>query len=98
MKIFRFFLQFWITVASLFSFAVGWMFLAHSLKPTQSTNTSSSSAVTLPPLALPTLQPLQNIQLDNSSAGTNVFQAPPVVIQSLPQTFSSAPTFRTGGS
>ena len=100
MKIFRFALQFWITLASLLSFGLGWMFLAHSSKPVQSVsnptqpaNPSSGSTI-----VLPTLQPLQTLQLDNGGEGINVFQSPPISVQPLPQTFSSAPTFRTGGS
>jgi hypothetical protein len=96
MKIFRFALHFWITLASLLSFGLGWMFLARSPKPIQPVRVSSSSTV-----ALPTLQPLQSLQFDNSGGGNNntiTFQSPTVSVQPFPQALSSSPSFQTGGS
>jgi len=95
MKIFRFALHFWITLASLLSFGLGWMFLAQSPKPIQPVHVSSSKTE-----ALPTLPPLQNLQFNNSGGGNNTitFQSPPVSVQPFPQSFSSSPSFQTGGS
>ncbi len=56
MKLFRKLLRYWIGIASVLSFLGGWVILAHSPKPVQSQSTSASS---VPPLALPSLPPIQ---------------------------------------
>lgn len=86
MKLFRFALHSWITLASLMSFLLGWVALAHAPKPVQSSTFSSQAA--------PTLAPLQNLQFGNDGSNSPFqsfqnFQAP----SSAP-----APIFRTGGS
>ncbi len=97
MKLFRFALNIWITIASVGSFLVGWVALAHSPKPvshaSQPQVTYSNSA------ALPTLTPLQ---LSGNGGNFQNFQVAPSTsfnnnnggfFNSAPQ-----PIFRTGGS
>jgi hypothetical protein len=97
MKIFKFALNMWITVASLLSFLLGWVVLAHAPKPVQST-AASVAAMSAP--AIPTLEPLQPLQsgLDNSTSAQGFqFQAasqPPVNSFFAAQ----APIFSSGGS
>lgn len=88
MKLFRFALNIWITLASIASFLIGWAALAHSPKPIQPS--SQPSTVNVAPL--PTLTPLNSPQ----SGGDNGFQQNFQVqngFNSAPQ-----PIFRTGGS
>jgi hypothetical protein len=95
MKLFRFALSIWITVASLFSFLLGWVALAHAPKPVQSAQTTSRVALSAP--ALPTLTPLQSLQSGDN--GGNSF--PSFQPQKQPsQSFYSAPApiFQSGGS
>ncbi len=91
MKLFRFALNIWITIASVVSFLIGWVALAHSPKPVQNT-ASQPVAVSVTPL--PTLAPLQNLQFggDNNFQNFQVQPAPPV------SNFAPQPLFRTGGS
>ena len=95
MKLFRFALNIWITLASLLSFLIGWVALAHSPKPVQST-TQAPVAISAP--AIPTLAPLQDLQLGGNSG--NSFQNFQVQIPAPSQNFNSAPApvFQTGGS
>ncbi len=91
MKIFRFALNVWITLASLLSFLLGWAALAHSPKPVQpAARPPAISSIQ----ALPTLAPLQFGNNDNNSNMPN-FQ-----VQIPNNNFSSAPApiFSTGGS
>ncbi len=90
MKLFRFALNIWITLASLLSFLLGWVALAHSPKPVQHTQ-AQPPAISSP--ALPTLTPLQ-LGGDNSGSTPN-FQ-----VQIPSNNFNSAPAplFQTGGS
>ncbi len=96
MKLFRFGLTIWITIVSLLSFLIGWVALAHAPKPVS----HNSPQVTISSGApLPTLTPLQNLQLggtDNSNSQNFNFQQAP----SSNFGFNSAPQpiFRTGGS
>jgi hypothetical protein len=95
MKLFKFALSIWITVASLFSFLLGWVALAHAPKPVQASQTGSKPAMSAP--ALPTLTPLQSLQSgDNSGNSFPGFQ----VQQQPSQNFYSAPApiFQSGGS
>ena len=97
MKIFRFALNIWITVASVLSFLIGWVALAHSPKPVQ----YSQPQVTISSAApLPTLTPLQL----GGNSDFQSFQAPSTGFNSNNNSnsgfFNSAPQpiFRTGGS
>jgi hypothetical protein len=87
MKLFRFGLNLWMTLASLASFLLGWAALAHSLKPVQPVEKPALSA----PAALPTLMPLQSGGGDGTA---------PLMFQAPDNSFSSAPgpVFRSGGS
>ncbi len=92
MKLFRFALNIWITIASVLSFLIGWVVLAHSPKPVQNTSTSQSPVVNVTPL--PTLTPMQNFQFGGNNNLQNFqVQAPSPVQNIMPQ-----PLFRTGGS
>ncbi len=88
-------LRLWITIASIFSFIVGWILLGHSPKPVQAA--SSSQGSTFDPI--PTLAPLPPLNSDNGSSVQNqpfFFDS-----QSQPQpSFRSRPRplFSTGGS
>ncbi len=90
MKLFRFALHTWITMASVLSFLLGWVALAHAPKPVQHTQASVPSSQ-----SVPTLAPLQNLRVgddqgsNNASQTFQTFQAP----SNMP-----APVFRTGGS
>jgi hypothetical protein len=91
MKLFRFALNIWITLASLLSFLFGWVALAHSPKPVQAAQPAAISAP-----ALPTLTPLQFAQSgDNGGSTFQNFQ-----VQAPSGFFSGAQSrvFRTGGS
>lgn len=94
MKFFRFALNIWITIASVLSFLVGWVALAHSPKPVSQSQVQS---VTVSPATLPTLVPLQNLQFgtDGNSQDLQLQAAPPTF-----NIFNAAPPplFRTGGS
>ena len=52
MKPFRKLLRYWIAIASVFSFLVGWVILAHSPKPVslQSVNVQAAALPNLPPI------------------------------------------------
>jgi hypothetical protein len=92
MKMFRFALNIWITVASLLSFLLGWVALAHSPKPVQPTTQSAL----VNPAVLPTLTPLQDLQFGNEdNGGFQVFRNAPGN-----SGFSTAPqpVFRSSGS
>ncbi len=93
MKIFRFALNIWITIASVLSFLLGWVALAHAPKPV--TQSAQPQSVAASPVVLPTLVPLQDLQ---SSGGS--FQNFQVQIPAPSTTFNSAPApvFRTSGS
>ncbi len=88
MKLLKFGLRFWIALTSVFSFMVGWAMIAHSPKPVQPISASSSV------LALPTLTPLQPLDFNSNTNGS---QSSPLVVQS-PSRFAQAPIFKTGGS
>lgn len=90
MKLFRFALNIWITVASLLSFLLGWVFLAHSPKPAQNTTIAVTS-----PAALPTLTPLQDLQIGGDSGSNFPSLQVPNSDFSAP---AARPLFRTGGS
>jgi hypothetical protein len=93
MKLFRFALNIWITIASVLSFLLGWVALAHSPKPVQHTQVQFVSPA---PVALPTLTPLQDLQSSgNTSNSFQTFQVQP------PSSFfnsAPAPVFRSSGS
>lgn len=92
MKLFRFALNLWITIASLLSFLLGWVALAHSPKPVQPTTASAQVS----PAVLPTLTPLQDLQFGNEeNGGFQVFRNAP-----SNNTFNNSPqpVFRSSGS
>ncbi len=84
MKIFKFGLRIWFTIASLFSFLVGWIFFAHSQKPAPLQVTQPAVSAPLPSFTTRTFD-------DRRSGGFPTFSTR----QQAP-TFS--PRLRTGGS
>ena len=88
MKLFRFALNVWITLASVGSFLLGWVVLAHSPKPVQRAQRPPVSAP-----ALPTLTPLQFGGDDGNGLQSFEGQIPGNSFGNGP-----APIFRTGGS
>lgn len=94
-------LRIWITAGSLVGFIGGWMFLAHSPKPAQSTisqsltDGSNQTQVELQPL--PTLAPLPPMGAPVVNSGQN-FQLSPSVPQNAGTFGSFRPRFRTSGS
>jgi hypothetical protein len=90
MKLLKIGIRFWITLTSVLSFLTGWVMLAHSPKPNQTTFSSSSVAS-----PLPTLEPLNPLSGSNDN---NNFQNQPL-FSVQPSTRSQfRPAFRTGGS
>ena len=88
MKLFRKLLRYWIAFASIISFLLGWVILAHSPKPVQ--------AVTAQPsVTLPNLPPIQAYGNDVNNNGLNFFSnnAP-----TNPQPITGMPSLRTRGS
>ena len=90
MKLYRFALNTWITLASLLSFLLGWVLLAHAPKPVQPVQAAAISAP-----ALPTLQPLQDLQF---GGGGNSFQNFQIPSNNFPSNPAPLTVFRTGGS
>jgi len=89
-------LRFWIAMASVFSFLVGWVMLAHSPKPVA----NSASAVAPQAVlvgAAPTLAPLPSLDLSSNSNSGGV-QVPQLSIQQPSGLPGQAPVFTTGGS
>ena len=101
MKLYRKILRYWIGIASVISFLGGWVILAHSPKPVQTTSATSAVQST----ALPGLPPIQPYNATTSSGltffSTPVPTNPPAVniqpIQPI-QPFQNIPVLRTGGS
>ncbi len=85
MRLFRFALNIWITLASLLSFLLGWVALAHSPKPVQPAQAAPINAP-----ALPTLQPLEQLRFGGNENTFQNFQAP--------SNSAAIPLFRSGGS
>jgi hypothetical protein len=85
MKLWKTLIRIWLTLASLISFLVGWVVLAHAPKPNQFNASSVPAAPKLDPV--PSLD-----QVVNSSGGQtqNFIQVRPVQ--------RSAPILRSGGS
>jgi hypothetical protein len=88
-------------LASTFSFLGGWILLAHSLKPTSSSSSSTSSVSAIAPgiatTPLPTLAPLpgMDVQQQTQSAQQNPFT---IIAQPQRPQIQSMPVFTTRGS
>ncbi|MGA7192515.1 MAG: hypothetical protein WBW94_02715 [Anaerolineales bacterium] len=101
MRFFKASLRTLIMLASTFSFLGGWILLAHSLKPT-STSSSSSTYTNMPSIALtpfPTLAPIPGFDSQQPQTLQPVQQQNPfnIVAQQQPQ-FQTVPMFTTSGS
>ena len=88
MKIYRKVLRYWIAIASVFSFLGGWIILAHSPKPVQTTTTQPANAQLT---VLPTLAPLPAF---NSGVNNNGLNS----TSNNSQINSGMPLLRTRGS
>ena len=108
MKIFRKILRYWIGIASVLSFLGGWVILAHSPKPVQPQSVSSSS---VPPIALPSLPPIQaygattntgptffSTTAPSNPSANNVQPIQPVQSIQPVQPSQAVPVLRTRGS
>jgi len=101
MRFFKASLRTLIMLASTFSFLGGWILLAHSLKPTSSSSSSSTyypatSGIAVTPL--PTLIPLQGLDLQQTQSTQQLQQNPLTIIAQPQQQFQAMPMFTTGGS
>jgi len=67
MKPFKTALRYWIALVSLIGFLGGWATLAHARKPIQNSASSSTSGNVL---AVPTLAPLQPLNLSGAGGNT----------------------------
>jgi hypothetical protein len=95
MKIFRKVLRYWIALASVLSFLLGWVILAHSPKPVsaQSVTNQPSTAV------LPNLPPIQAYNGNSTSNnGLGFFSNSGANAQANVQPSTSMPLLRTRGS
>ncbi len=90
MKLLRFGLRIWITLASIASFLVGWIVLAHSPKPVQAKATSNVIG------SLPTLTPLPPLNLNYPGQPLTLIEPTPT--QASSYVAPEAPSFTTGGS
>jgi hypothetical protein len=88
MKIIKKIIHYWFAIVSVLSFLVGWGLLAHSLKPAQSSQTSTLTSLSLP--ALPTIQAYGQGSGNNGS-GLNL-------VSPNNQSSSGFPLLRSGGS
>jgi hypothetical protein len=90
MKILKFGIRIWITIASVASFVMGWVMLVHAPKPYQAPKQLASET-------LQTLDPLP--PLSDFGPGDNNFQNQPLFsIQQQQPRMGFNSFFRTGGS
>jgi hypothetical protein len=87
MNLFKKILHYWLAIVSFFSFLVGWVMLAHSIKPIQPTESSAPSLI-----PLPTLPPIQTFGNENNSGNGLDLTIP------MNQPNLGFPRLRTGGS
>ena len=94
MKLYRKALRIWITISSLISFLIGWVFLAHI--PESGLSASTSAASTANVLNLPAIPSVNGLANTNSNAGSvQLFSFNPSTSQSQTTTI---PGLRTRGS
>jgi len=102
MRFFKATLRGVIMLASTFSFLGGWVLLAHSLKPSQSSSPasafsgSSSPSVALTPL--PTLAPLPGMNIQQAQSAQPVQNPFTIVARPQVQVQQPVPVFTTSGS
>jgi hypothetical protein len=92
MKPYKNFLRIWFAITSVLSFAGGWIILAHSPKPVQSTSSNGSDSLA----PLPTLPPIQTFGTSNNSSNGFQLFSPNTGI--APSSGFSFPRMRSGGS
>lgn len=89
MSLYRKFLRYWLTVASLFGFLLGWIFISHSTEAGDTTTTTDGQTLTI---EMPTIPSVESVTVPD--AGTNSVQT-----FTFNQNQSGfAPQMRTGGS
>jgi hypothetical protein len=96
MKNYKTSLHIMLSVASLLGFLGGWATLAHSRKPIQNTNSSSTAAQGLEPL--PDLAPLPALDGSSASANNNDGNVITFSQQAQPSRLRQRPFFTTSGS
>jgi hypothetical protein len=92
LKLVKTVLRFWIALTATGSFLAGWALFAHSPKPIQPNSGATSLTA-----ALPTLAPLQPLDLSGNSSSAGI-QSPMFNVQQQSSLFAQAPLLRTGGS
>ena len=90
MKLLKFGIRTWITLASVMSFAAGWVMLVHAPKPYQAPQQFASAA----PQTLDPLPPLSQFGQDDNNFQSQQFFS----IQQQRPRFGGNSFFRTGGS
>ena len=104
MRFFKASLRMLIMLASTFSFLGGWILLAHSLKPTSNSSSSSSGASAIVPgisaMPLPTLAPLPGLDSQQAQSNQPLQQNPFTIIAPVqqPPQAQTMPVFTTSGS
>lgn len=89
MSLYRKFLRFWLTVASLIGFLLGWIFISHTIEPETSLITSSGDTLTITMPGIPSVESLADPTTDTRNLQTFT----------LTQNQSGfTPQMRTGGS
>jgi hypothetical protein len=89
MKTYKKILHYWIAIASALSFLGGWIILAHSPKPVETTTTQPATPQSA---VLPTLAPLPALN-NSTSQGSTLNNS-----QANPQFSTGMPLLRTRGS
>ncbi len=91
MKLWKILIRIWLTLASVVSFVVGWVVLAHAPKPNQFKPSNVPAMPKLDPV--PSLDQVMNSSNDNQSQ--SFFQQ---LQQAQPQPVQRMPMLRSGGS
>jgi len=89
MSLYRKFLRYWLTAASLFGFLLGWIFISHSTEVEDTITTTDGQTLTI---EMPTISSVEDMTVPSSDAnGIQTF--------TFNQNQSGfAPQMRTGGS
>jgi len=89
MSLYRKFLRYWLTAASLFGFLLGWVFISHSTESEETITTIDGQTLTIEMPSIPSVDDLTAPTSDTNDVQTFTFN----------QSQSSfAPQMRTGGS
>jgi hypothetical protein len=95
MKLYRKALRIWITITSLISFLIGWVFLSHI--PDSALSTTANTDTTTKTLNLPAIPSVNGPTNTNQNGnGVQLFSFIPSTTQTQSQ--AASPAFRTRGS